>query len=168
MKKYIIVLAIIISILALNKHEKIIIPQEAIRFRIIANSNTREDQKLKREIIDNLSNTINETQQNKTIEEARFYIKNNLPKWEDITKKTLLENNKDNTIQVKYGMNYFPEKIYKNVIYPEGEYESLVITIGEGEGDNFWCVLFPPLCFTEEQEDLEYHSFIKEIINKYF
>ena len=56
---------------------------------------------------------------------------------------------------------------YNNEIYPEGEYESLVITLGDGEGDNFWCVLFPPLCF-DEKEDYQYKSFIKEIFDKIF
>ena len=68
-------------------------------------------------------------------------------------------------------MNYFPEKEYKGVVYEEGEYESLVITLGNGLGENFWCVLFPPLCLLdteEEPENVEYTSFVKEVIDKYF
>ena len=65
-----------------------------------------------------------------------------------------------------------PEKEYKGVKYPAGEYESLVITLGTGTGDNFWCVLFPPLCLIEAEEEniseVKYTSFIQEIINKYF
>ena len=60
-------------------------------------------------------------------------------------------------------------KDYVGVKYPEGEYESLVITLGEGKGDNWWCVLFPPLCLVEAEEhtDVEYKFFVKEIIDKY-
>ena len=79
--------------------------------------------------------------------------------------------NKDN-YDINYGENYFPEKEYKGVSYEEGNYESLVITLGDGLGDNFWCVLFPPLCLLEAEENdtnkIEYTSFIKEIIDKYF
>ena len=84
-----------------------------------------------------------------------------------------MEKNKtSNKFQVNYGYNYFPEKKYKGITYNEGFYESLVITLGEAEGDNWWCVLFPPLCLMEEDEEkieeVEYKSFIKEIIDKYF
>ena len=76
------------------------------------------------------------------------------------------------TYKVNFGYNYFPQKKYKGVVYEEGMYESLVITIGEGKGDNWWCVLFPPLCMMESNdeniEEVEYKSFIKEIIDKYF
>lgn len=66
-------------------------------------------------------------------------------------------------------MNYFPEKEYKGVKYDEGYYESLVITLGEGKGKNWWCVLFPPLCLVEAEESdkVEYKFFIKELIDKY-
>jgi stage II sporulation protein R len=69
---------------------------------------------------------------------------------------------------VNYGLNYFPKKEYKGVIYNEGYYESLVIKIGKGEGNNFWCVMFPPLCFleAEKSEKIEYKFFVKEIIDK--
>ena len=72
--------------------------------------------------------------------------------------------------KINYGTNYFPEKIYKGVKYEAGEYESMVVKIGSGSGDNYWCVLFPPLCLmeAEETDDVEYKFFIKEIIDKIF
>ena len=79
--------------------------------------------------------------------------------------KTLKDNNSDKDFHINYGKNYFPEKKYNNVLYKAGEYESLVITLGEGEGENFWCVLFPPLCLIDE-ESREYPSLVKNIINK--
>ena len=76
---------------------------------------------------------------------------------------------KTDNYTINYGYNYFPKKTYRNKTYEEGEYESLVITLGEGKGNNFWCILFPPLCMVDEdQNDIEYKSFIKEVINKVF
>ena len=89
-----------------------------------------------------------------------------------VIEKTIENEPYNNTYNINYGTNHFPEKEYKGVIYQEGDYESLVITLGEGLGDNFWCVLFPPLCLLEaedtETDKVEYTSFIKEIIDKYF
>ena len=83
--------------------------------------------------------------------------------------KTLKENNRTKDFNISYGKNYFPQKTYKNINYEEGEYESLVITLGEGKGNNFWCVLFPPLCLVDEtEENVEYDSIIKKVLNKYF
>ena len=65
---------------------------------------------------------------------------------------------------------YFPKKEYKGVEYNEGNYESLVITLGEGKGDNWWCVLFPPLCLIDAEEqtsDVEYKFLVKEIIKHF-
>ena len=76
-----------------------------------------------------------------------------------------------NTIyKVNYGNNFFPKKEYNGVSYESGFYESLVITLGEGKGNNWWCVLFPPLCLIDEDDNLnqtEYKLYISEIIEKY-
>ena len=71
---------------------------------------------------------------------------------------------------INFGLNYFPKKEFKGIIYNEGYYESVVVTLGEGLGDNWWCVLFPPLCMIEAQEstNVEYTTVVKEVINKYF
>ena len=168
MKKTLIILAIVIMILCLNKQEAIRIPKEAIRFRVIANSDLEEDQKMKKEIVKNLSFELKNIKNMNSLEETRKYIVEKLPTFETIVKNSLEENNADPSFSIHYGQNYFPEKIYKDVIYEEGEYESLVVTLGSGNGENFWCVLFPPVCFLDENEDIEYKSFIKEMIEKYF
>ena len=72
-----------------------------------------------------------------------------------------------NDFNISYGQNYFPSKEYKGMTYKEGNYNSLIIKLGRGEGLNFWCVLFPPLCLIDEDTE-SYPSLIKEIINKYF
>lgn len=166
MKKTIIILSILIGALSINKYSKIIIPKEAIRFRIIANSNSNTDQKLKKEIVSELEKDLI-SRNFKDIGSARDYFKNNTNKFTNIVDKTLKNNNSDRDFHINYGKNYFPEKTYKNIYYPEGEYESLVITLGDGEGKNFWCVLFPPLCLIDEEKE-EYPSLIKSIIDKYF
>ena len=74
--------------------------------------------------------------------------------------------------EINFGLNYFPKKEFKGITYKEGYYESVVITLGEGLGDNWWCVLFPPLCMLEVEEsvtnDVEYTTLVKTIIDKYF
>ena len=161
MKKTILILSIIILILCINKKDYTI-PKDSIRFRVIANSNDYNDQELKKNIVENLKSNLIDKSTN--IVETRKYIKENIPLFTKTVENTLNNNEK---FHINYGKNYFPEKTYNNEVYPEGEYESLVVTLGEGKGDNFWCVLFPPLCF-EEKEDYQYKSFIKEIFDKIF
>lgn len=164
MKKTLILIAIIIVIMSLNTNETIIIPKESIRFRVIANSNSQEDQMIKEKVVSKLKKNFKSlTYTPKNINDTRKSIKDNLK----IIDETLRQEVKDYSIN--YGYNYFPEKVYKGIYYEEGEYESLVITLGEGIGNNFWCVLFPPLCLIdEEQDEVEYTTFIKELIDKYF
>ena len=164
MKKTLIIIAIIIVVMSLSKNDTIIIPKESIRFRVIANSNSKEDQMIKEKVVSKLKKNLSSlTYTPKNINDTRKSIKDNLK----IIDETLKQEVKDYSIN--YGYNYFPEKVYKGIYYEEGEYESLVITLGEGIGNNFWCVLFPPLClFDENQDDVEYTTFIKELIDKYF
>lgn len=166
MKKIIVFLFIIIVCsIYINEKENILIPDNSIRFRIIANSDKEEDQLLKltikndveKELFKLLKNTSN-------IEEAREVISNNIPLIEEIVNKY------DIKFDISYGNNYFPEKEYKGIKYKEGNYESLVIKLGQSVGKNWWCVLFPPLCLLDEQTNLsdkEYRFFIYDIINNY-
>ena len=171
MKKLLVALTIFITIISLNKEDKIIIPKEAIRFRVIASSNTENDQYIKRQVVKDLNTEIkNLSFKNNTLETTRTNIKESIPKVKTIVNNTLNRLNANNKFFVKYGMNYFPQKEYRGIVYEAGEYESLVITLGDGKGENFWCVLFPPLCLLdtkEKPENIEYKSFVKEIIDKY-
>ena len=172
MKKLVIILAIVVTILAINKEEKIVIPKEAIRFRVIANSNEEKDQSLKKKVVNNLNGEIRKlTVLDNNLENSRKNIKNQIPEFSKVVKETLDKNQSNQTFTIDYGMNYFPEKEYKGIVYEEGEYESLVITLGNGQGENFWCVLFPPLCLLDSEEevkDVEYTSLVKELVDKYF
>lgn len=162
-----IIIAIIITLLVKNKNENIVIPSESIRIRIISNSNTSLDIEEKMNVKNNVEKEIYKLIKNaKNIDEAREIINNNLEKL-----NIVVEENTDKEYSVSFKDNYFPRKVYKGVIYDEGMYESLVITLGEGSGDNWWCVLFPPLCLLDENEnteDVEYQFFVKELIDNYF
>lgn len=173
MKKIIpILLAITLLAILNNKQneEYYIIPNESIRLRIIANSNTAYDQYIKAQVKLSVENKLKEIVETKsTIEEMREIINNNITSIEKIIDNTLEEQNYNKNFTISYGYHEFPEKEYKGVVYESGQYESLLITIGEGKGDNWWCVLFPPLCTmeVEEEKEVSYKFFIKELIDKY-
>ncbi len=154
-------------ILFINDKEQLIIPNDSIRIRIIANSNKEEDQKIKNDLKIDINKTVEKILENtKSLGEARIKLKNNLELITDTVEKSL----KNDNFTVNYGLNFFPTKEFKGVKYDSGLYESLVITIGNGLGDNYWCVLYPPLCiadFNDNVEDYEYRSFIKDILDKY-
>jgi len=152
---------------------KLEIPDEAIRIRVIANSNSDYDQKIKLEVKDILENDMyGLISGSKNIEEARILIRDNISVEEDKINNLFMDNNYNMNFDINFGYNYFPAKEFKGVRYNEGYYESLVVTIGEGSGDNWWCVLFPPFCLVEangdDMTDIEYSSYLKEMIDKYF
>lgn len=171
MKKIsIVLLIVIILILSNTKARANIIPDEAIRFRVIANSNSDYDQEIKMLVKDSVEKKLYKLLKNtKGIDSAREIINANIDDIDNVVNKTLKDNNYDKEYNINFGMNYFPEKEYKGVTYDEGYYESLVITLGSGEGNNWWCVLFPPLCLleAEESDEVEYKFFIQELIDKY-
>ena len=150
---------------------KYTIPKEAIRVRVIANSNDKYDQEVKMSVKDIVTNDMYNLMSNvDNIESARESITNNISTLSKDIDKYLKGINYNTNYDINFGYNYFPKKIYKGVEYKEGMYESLVVTLGNGEGNNWWCVLFPPICMIEAEEstDVEYTTMVKEIINKYF
>ncbi|MEG0825848.1 MAG: stage II sporulation protein R [Bacilli bacterium] len=173
MKKTLIILIFIISfyIFVSSVGSKVLIPNEAIRIRIIANSNSVNDQNIKKQVKNSVENDVYYLLKDaKTIEETRSIINHNLDKIDISVKKALSYLNDKTKYNVNFGYNYFPDKTFKGIKYKEGFYESLVVTLGEGQGDNWWCVLFPPLCLLEAEEstNVEYKSYVKEILDKYF
>lgn len=126
------------------------IPEESIRLRILANSDTPQDQALKRDIRDaivaRMQSWVTGPQ---TLEEARFVVTQNLPELDDLVGNMIRERGYSYSHQVDLGIVPFPTKMYGNQVYPAGEYEALRVSIGEAEGQNWWCVLFPPLCFVD-------------------
>lgn len=169
MKKVLLIVGIIIIYIIIGQvtASTNLIPQEAIRIRVIANSNDEKDQELKLEIKKELESYYFDLLKDvKGVDIATLLIENSIPEVEK--KVTSITGNTDFTIH--YGMNYFPKKEYKGITYDEGYYKSLVVTLGEGIGKNWWCVLFPPLCLLENNtmEEVEYRSLVADIIEKYF
>ena len=155
-------------IISNKEYQEIVIPNNAIRIRVIANSNSLEDQLLKLKVKDNVTKYLyNNLETANNVSEARNNIQNSLEKVDNIVSNTL----NNDKYEIKYGNNYFPEKKLNGINYKEGNYESLVINIGESKGNNWWCVLFPPLCMIEgtykESNKVEYKTKIFEILNKY-
>jgi stage II sporulation protein R len=128
------------------------IPQESIRMRILANSDSVADQWIKREVrnavIAEMRSWVTGPQ---TIAEARAMVRLHLPELEDAVGGTLAQYGFTYGYTVELNTVPFPAKRVLFKQYPAGEYEALRVTIGEGEGQNWWCVLFPPLCFVGGQ-----------------
>ena len=164
---FILMLLIVVSVYK-KSNDSVKIPDSAIRFRILANSNSPRDQKIKEDIRDKMQKELYSLLQNsKSIDDSRKIINSNMSNFDEILKDSMKDI--EYSYSIDYGMHYFPSKTYKGITYDEGNYESLLVTLGSGEGDNWWCVLFPPLCLLEAEEssdvkDVEYKSFIKEII----
>ena len=177
MKKFILILLAMIIMFFVYSNNKVdaevIIPDGAIRVRVIANSNSLYDQSIKMKVKDYIEKNISTLLLSVTdIDEARDIINSNISSLNNGIDNIFNDNNYNMDYNVNFGNNYFPDKEYKGVIYKEGEYESLVVTIGKGEGDNWWCVLFPPLCLLEGKDnnssDVEYKSFVKEMLDRIF
>ena len=172
MKKIILIVLAILTIYLLTnkvKAEEVIIPDTAIRLRVIPNSNSTYDQDMKQKVkiylkenVYTMFNDIN------NIEVAREKIKKELPNIEKNIDNIFIDNDYNMDFKVKYGMNYFPSKNYKGITYKEGYYESLIVEIGEAKGDNWWCVLFPTICMLDNQnnDNVEYKVGVLELIKK--
>ena len=164
MRKIVFLLFIIIAALTLiSRKKELLIPNEAIRIRIIANSNDIHDQEIKLKV----KNDINEYLYSKldnvdNYNDAKKVIVGSLNEIKELINKY------SSDFEVNYGENYFPEKEYKGTKYNDGNYESLVIKLGKGKGENFWCILFPPICMIDEEklDNVTYDLFIKNLLNK--
>ena len=174
MQKFILLFLAVLSLITIsNMHEEdyYVIPNDSIRIRIVPNSNSISDQLLKKKVKNNVElEIINDLSSSKTIDETRKIIKANINKYNKLIKKVLKDEKKTINYSIDYGKHYLPEKKYKGIKYQKGYYESLLITLGNGSGNNWWCILFPPICSFEEKENIdniEYTSYIKEIFDKY-
>lgn len=169
MKKILIILAIIISIGALNKDESIVIPNNAIRYRIIAASNSIEDQTIKNNLSKEVENYLYElTKNSQSTSETKHILLENKSNIDSFVQNYLDINNIDESFEVKIGNNYFPKKTYKGITYDAGYYDSIIVNLGKGIGLNWWCVIYPPLCLIDEEtEDAEYTTLVSELLDKF-
>ncbi|NLO89286.1 MAG: stage II sporulation protein R [Clostridia bacterium] len=124
--------------------------KDLIRFHVIAHSDLPEDQQLKREVRDALVKKISgEFRNAHSIGEARDIIKEKLKFIEETAQKEVYAHGKKYPVRAELGYFTFPAKTYGSFSLPEGKYEALRVVIGDGKGENWWCVLFPPLCFVD-------------------
>ena len=130
--------------------ETMVIPEEAIRLRILANSDLEQDQNVKRLVRDEVNKEITNWVATLTSQdEAKSVIQAGLPQLQQIAEEVVAEQGLDQSVKIDFGKVEFPTKLYGQYLYPAGEYEAVLITLGAGEGANWWCVLYPPLCFLD-------------------
>lgn len=124
---------------------------EIFRLHVIANSDTQKDQELKLEVknqvVDFLEETVGETH---SAEETKEAVLTHLAQIEEEAVDTVEEKGYDYPVQAVVEKTYFPEKTYGDCTFPAGEYEALIIRIGDAKGKNWWCVLYPSLCFLDD------------------
>lgn len=144
--------AFLLSVICLSNLEisEQIDKNSLIRIHVLANSDSQADQQLKLQVKDDVVRYLEpQLAQSHSIEESRQIIQNHLPQLEQTAKNTLQRLNSNYDVTLQYGHFYFPVKYYGGFSLPAGNYEALRILIGEGKGHNWWCVLFPPMCFTD-------------------
>lgn len=121
-----------------------------IRLHVLANSDSNEDQelkiKVKNEIIEYLYPYLKESH---SLENSRKILRDSEGEVINIAIRVIRENGYSYSVTTELGKENFPEKSYGNITLPQGEYEAFRVIIGEGNGQNWWCVMFPPLCFTD-------------------
>ena len=126
------------------------IADSVFRLHVIANSNYDEDQNLKYIVRDKVIEYMSSISQNASSKEEVIKIaKANLDKIQAIASQTIRENGYTYSVNVEVGNFSFPSKIYGDITLPPGYYDALRIKIGKAEGQNWWCVMFPPLCFVD-------------------
>lgn len=169
--KYLLMIFVLLAVsFNYNQEEIVTIPDQAIRLRIIANSSNPRDQYLKQTVKDGITSELTTLlKDSNSLFLARKTISGNIPKIEQTVQQLLQKENSIQKYKVVYGQNYFPAKKFNGIDIAAGNYESLVIKLGYGQGDNWWCILFPPLCLMEvkENDHVEYKLYIKELVNKY-
>lgn len=127
------------------------VAKNIIRLHVIANSDTEADQQLKLKIRDEIINSLQDALQNvESITDAKEIILACQTQIEETAYRTLMQQGSSYSVKVSLGSRYFPVKQYGDLFFPAGKYQALCVEIGEAEGRNWWCVLFPSLCFVDE------------------
>lgn len=144
------VFGLLMSIYIYTDRELANVPDKIIRLHVVANSDSPEDQQLKLKVRDKVIGRMNARFEGLSdISEVKSIIEGSLEEIEAIARETIKDNNKPYDVKAAFAISDFPTKAYGNLTLPAGEYQALNIVIGEGEGKNWWCVMFPPLCFID-------------------
>lgn len=124
--------------------------QAVFRLHVIANSDSKEDQDLKLQVRDSLLNYMNKLCENcSTKEEAISMAISHQYEFQEVAEKTILDNGYTYPVKININNFYFPTKNYGDISLPAGIYDALRVEIGEAKGKNWWCVMFPSLCFID-------------------
>lgn len=124
--------------------------QNLLRLHVLANSDSPEDQQLKRDVRDVILDYMKkELKDFENVEDAKLQVNNKLDAIKTLAEDEIKRQDKDYSVKVMLGNFPFPTKMYGDITLPAGTYEALRVVIGEGEGQNWWCVMFPPLCFVD-------------------
>lgn len=142
---------------------------DCIRIHIRAASNSQYDQSIKLalrdEVVAHLTPILSSAQNKK---QAKALLKKELHNLTKLSNECLAQNNIEYTANCYLSKEEFPARKYGELIFESGEYDALIISLGEGKGDNWWCVAYPPLCFVPEGDgEVIYKSKILEIIESY-
>lgn len=141
---------IYIALLSFNYSKAISsnLSDSVFRLHIIANSDSSADQELKLKVRDKIIEYMNTLTSNSSDKKDVISIVNNhLDSFKEIALNTIKENGYNYDVNIEIGNFHFPTKSYGDISFPAGNYDALKIEIGDAIGQNWWCVLFPPLCF---------------------
>ena len=145
--------------------------QRLIRIHIRADSNESEAQTVKLKVRDKVSEYLeNELSGVEDFETAYAMLGERLDRLTEIADGVLKANGFSYGSKARLNNEFFPTRSYENIVVESGYYDALIIELGSGKGDNWWCVIYPPLCYLEAKGSgkVEYKSYIAEIFKKYF
>lgn len=132
-------------------HGEADIYENVIRLHVVANSDSEEDQALKLKVRDTVLSVVSDVcaeNSCKNIDEASAVVREHIDEITKAAEKRIAAEGYEYSVKVSLGEENYPTKNYEDLAFPAGRYLSLQVKIGEGEGQNWWCVLFPPLCLS--------------------
>ncbi len=130
--------------------------QKVLRFHVLANSDSTEDQELKLKVRDRVGTVMaDKLKDAKTMDEGTLVVEQNLGVIEDCAAAVIAEEGYRYPVSVALENCTFPEKTYGVYTFPGGEYEALRVVIGSGAGHNWWCVMYPNLCFANSMYEVD-------------
>ena len=165
----VLVLALAVVFVMFQPQETAQAKNDYLRIHVRANSNDAIDQDIKYKVKDEVVKFITPfAAQCVDKETAKEVIGGILKDIEKVCDKVLKENGFTYTSRASVREEEFPTRVYGDLTLEHGVYDALIIELGTGTGDNWWCVIYPPLCFTSPSTDIQYRSLIYDIINKFF
>lgn len=124
--------------------------QEVLRFHVLANSDSEADQELKLQVRDAVLEYMEENMpEEDSADAAKDWVRAHIDTLENVSRQAAAQAGADYPVSAAVTTCWFPDKSYGDVTFPAGNYEALRIEIGEAKGHNWWCVLYPGLCFTD-------------------